>query len=113
MKCVIHIPSASTPWPAVKAATALQGAPLLEVPPQSATGTMGSAGELRRIDLLGPLWGERCRLPTHHSSLLPDSHGSKDCTVFTSGLSFPPRMVTCVKSLVPSGSPAEPGWADG
>lgn len=43
VKCVTHIPSASTPWLAAKAATAPGVALLLGLPPQNATGTMGSA----------------------------------------------------------------------
>ena len=74
----MHTPSASTPWLAAKAATAPGGALLLGLAPWSATGTTGSAGELRWMDLLVLLWEGMCHLPTHQP-LLPTSHEFKDC----------------------------------
>lgn len=65
VKCVTPIPSASTPWLAAKAATAPGSALLLGLPPQSATGTMGSAGELRWIHLLGPVMGRKDAICPH------------------------------------------------
>lgn len=66
VKCVTHIPSASTPWLAAKAATAPGAALLLGLPPQSATGTMGNAGELRWIHLLGPVM-ETGKMPSAYT----------------------------------------------
>lgn len=103
----MHTPSASTPWLAAKAATAPGGALLLGMAPRNAPGTTGSAGELRRMDLLVLFWEGTCHLPTHRS-LLPTSHGFKGCPCSSQS-----EWVTCVEVLVPSGNPTEPGWADG
>lgn len=115
MRCVTHIPSASTPWLAAKAATVPGGAPL-GPPPHCATGTMGSAGEPRGINLLGPIMGREGVLCTHQSPFIPVSHRSKDGTVLTSGWSSPSWMGCGVwGNWAPQaqGSLAEPGQAVG
>ena len=61
---VRHIPSASTRWPAAKAATVPGRAPT-GLPPRSVTGTMDSAGEAWRTNLLHPMVGREDAVRPH------------------------------------------------
>lgn len=78
------IPSASTPWLAARAATAPGWALLLGPPRWSATGTTGSAGELSALTCTALSWEGTTPSATRRS-LLPISHGFRDCTMVSGG----------------------------
>lgn len=95
------IPSASTPWPAAKAATVPRGAPLL-LPPPSATGTVGSAGEFRGVSLSHAVVG-RIRRPLSACWLLLLLTGPRNALCWpqamVGGLTGPFRLKVARQSL--------------